>query len=103
MTRIFGLNRLVRSHRIDASTEKQLRNRLRDSQDPELTLAELDKILKTKGVKSINENFSSSSPQFRYCDTGDRYALTIGYDFYERKFIVANYGNLIAAAELMGI
>jgi len=98
MTRIYGLNRLVRNHRMTAETEKQVRNLLRDPQDPELTLRALDKILETQGVKAINEGFSTSSPQFKYCSTGDSFALTIGYDFYERKFIVANYGNLIAMA-----
>ena len=98
MTRIYGLNRLVRNFRLDTRTEKQLRNLLRASVAPETALSDLDKILGTNGVKAINEAFSPSSPQFRYCDTGDQYALTIGYDYYERKFIVANYGNLIAMA-----
>jgi hypothetical protein len=98
MARIMGINRLVRNYRMGKETEKRVRNLIRDPQDPELTLRTLDKILKTQGVKTINENFSSSSPQFRYCDTGDRYALTVGYDYYERKFIIANYGNLIEKA-----
>jgi len=93
-----GINRLVRNYRMDKGTEKRVRTLIRAPQDPALTLQALDKILETKGVKSINENFSSSSPQFRFCDTGDSYALTIGYDYYERKFIVANRRNLIEKA-----
>ena len=98
MTRIYGLNRLVKKHRLDAKTEKQLRNLLSIPLDPKLVLWALDKVLDTQGVKSINKEFSTSSPQFRYCCTGDEFALTIDFDYYENKYIVTSYGNLVAKA-----
>jgi len=113
---IYGLNRLIKDQRLTPKQEKQIRGLIRGDIEPDdfdsvsawifqcfnrpsevaLIMKAIDEVLETSGVESINNpEFSEDSPQFTYCNTGDLYALTVCYDYFEHKFIVSNYCGLV--------
>lgn len=113
---IYGLNRLVKDYRLTPKQEKQIRGLVNGSIEPddfdsvdawirqcyhrpaetELIMKAIDEVLETCGIEAIwSESFSDKCPQFTYCNTGDSYALTVLYDYFESKFIVSSWGDTV--------
>lgn len=63
----------------------------------ELKMSAINTILECHGTEAIwiNGHSSSAYPDFEYCNVGDTYDTTVGYDYIKGKFVVTSYGRWI--------
>jgi len=54
----------------------------------------INAVLDLHGTEAIFGN-SSTMPDFEYCNTGDTYMSTVGYDYKKGKFVVTSYGDWV--------
>lgn len=64
----------------------------------EARLAACDQILGTHGVEDIGYH-NQFDYGFSYCNTGDTYATTIGYDSKNQRFLITSYGDFVENSE----
>jgi hypothetical protein len=56
-----------------------------------LQLWTIDRLLDCHGLEMIG----STSDGLEYCNTGDTYMSTVGYDYKKGKFVVTSYGDWV--------
>jgi hypothetical protein len=61
----------------------------------ELKMSAINAVLECHGTEALFNVNGDVWPDFEYCNTGDTYVSTVGYDYKKGKFVITSYGDWV--------